>query len=61
MAALAAATIALEMAAGKIDANFEEMTKTYLDELKRFIRYDLKSWWLLTYKIQSDKLLVVYL
>jgi hypothetical protein len=61
MAALAAATIALEMAAGKIDADIEEMTKTYLDELKRFIRYDLKSWWLVTYKIKSDKLLVVYL
>jgi hypothetical protein len=61
MAALAAATMALEMAAGKIDADIEEMTKTYLDELKRSIRYDLKSWWLLTYKIQSDKLLAVYL
>ncbi len=35
MAAITAATIALELAAGKIDADIEEMTKTYLEDLKR--------------------------
>jgi hypothetical protein len=35
MAAITAATIALELAAGKIDADIEEMTKIYLEDLKR--------------------------
>jgi hypothetical protein len=35
MAAITAATIALELAAGKIDADIEKMTKIYLEDLKR--------------------------
>jgi hypothetical protein len=35
MAAITAATIATELAAGKIDADIEETTKTYLEDLKR--------------------------